>query len=130
MTMKLKYNFRLVGLSLMLFLAFNTGCYYDQVYVAPEDIPDLGPDPVSFAAEIQPIFTAKCTTCHPPTKQLDLLEGNAYASINNTTYINSGTPAESLIYTKPAPTGSHSEKYTTTEAAIVLKWIEEGAQNN
>jgi hypothetical protein len=45
-------------------------------------------------------------------------------------YINLGTPAESLIYTKPAPAASHSQKYTTTEAAIVLKWIEEGAEDN
>ena len=127
--MKSKYNLRLVSLSLMLFLAFNTGCYYDQVYIAPE-IPDLGPDPVSFAAEIQPIFTAKCIACHPPTRGLDLSEGNAYASINNATYINLGTPAESLIYTKPSPTGSHPGKYTTTEAALLLRWIEEGAQNN
>jgi len=128
--MKSKYNFRLVSLSLMLFLAFNTGCYYDQVYVAPEPPPDLGPDPVSFAAEIQPIFTDKCVSCHPPTRSLDLTVGNAYASINNTTYINLGTPAESLIYTKPHPDGSHSQKYSTTEAAIILKWIEEGAQDN
>lgn len=129
--MKSKYNLRLVGLSLMLFLAFNTGCYYDQVYVAPE-IPDLPPpdEEISFETQIQPIFTAKCIACHPPTKGLDLTDGNAYASINNATYINSGTPAESLIYTKPAPTGSHSQKYSTTEAALLLRWIEEGAQNN
>jgi hypothetical protein len=127
--MKSKYNFRLVSLSLMLFLAFNTGCYYDQVYVAPV-IPDLPDVPVSFAAEIQPVFTAKCIACHPPTMNLDLLEGNAYASISVAKYISLGTPAESLIYTKPAPAGAHFAKYSTTEAAIVLKWIEEGAPNN
>ena len=113
----------------MLFLAFNTGCYYDQVYIAPV-IPDLPDEPVSFAAEIQPVFTAKCTQCHPPTMGLDLSEGNAYNSINDPKYINLGTPAESLIYTKPDPAGSHPAKYSTTEAAIVLKWIKEGAKDN
>ena len=127
--MKSNRRFKLLSASLMFFLAFTTGCFYDQVYIAPED-PDLGPDPVSFATEIQPVFTAKCIACHPPTRGLDLTEGNAYASINNATYINLGTPAESLIYTKPDPTGSHPQKYSTTEAAIVLKWIEEGAPNN
>jgi hypothetical protein len=130
--MKSKYNFKLVSLSLMLFLAFNTGCYYDQVYVAPV-IPDLPDVPVSFATEIQPIFTAKCIGCHSsgsPAAGLDLTDGNAYASINVPKYISLGTPAESLIYTKPDPAGAHFAKYSTTEAAIVLKWIEEGAQDN
>jgi len=115
----------------MFFLAFTTGCYYDQVYVAPE-IPDLPPpdEEISFDTQIQPIFTAKCIACHPPTRSLDLTEGKAYASINNATYIDLGTPAESLIYTKPSPTGSHPGQYNTTEAALLLRWIEEGAQNN
>jgi len=121
---------KLLTASLMLFLAMNTGCYYDQVYVAPAELP---PEPVSFSAEIQPIFTAKCISCHSggsPAAGLDLSEGNAYNSINDPKYINLSTPAESLIYTKPDPAGSHFQKYSTTEAAIVLKWIEEDAPNN
>ena len=118
------------SVSLIMLAVLTTGCYYDQVYVAP--VPHCLPCdvPVSFAAEIQTIFTAKCIACHPPTLNLDLTEGSAYASIIMPKYINLGTPAESLIYTKPAPTGSHFQKYTTTEAAIVLKWIEEGAKDN
>lgn len=129
--MKSNRGFKLLSASLMFFLAFTTGCFYDQVYIAPV-IPDLPDEPVSFAAEIQPVFTAKCIACHPSIRGLDLTEGNAYANINNATYINRGTPAESLIYTKPDPAGTetHSTKYSTTEAAIVLKWIEEGAPNN
>ena len=125
---------KLLTASLMLFLAFNTGCYYDQVYIAPV-IPDLPDEPVSFAAEIQPVFTAKCVRCHSsgnPTAGLDLSEGNAYNNINKLPIVDKSTPAESLIYTKPDPAGSefHNTKYSTTEAAIVLKWIEEGAQDN
>ena len=118
------------SVSLIMLAVFTMGCYYDQVYVAPV-ITCLPCDvPVSFAAEIKPIFTAKCIACHPPTLNLDLTEGNAYASISVPKYINLGTPAESLIYTKPDPAGSHPAKYSTTEAAIVLKWIKEGAKDN
>ena len=116
---------------MMMLTVVNIGCYYDQVL--PQD-PYNGNEndtiPTSFTLKIQPIFTAKCDNCHPPTKGLDLTEGNAYASISNPTYINLGTPEESSIYTKPHPTGSHPQKYSTTDAAIVLKWIEEGALNN
>lgn len=95
-------------------------------------VPDLPPpdEVISFSAEIQPIFTSKCVGCHPPTKGLDLTDGNAYNSINNENYINSTTPSESLIYKKPDPNGTHSAKYSITESALVLRWIEEGSQNN
>ena len=93
------------------------------------NFPDRGA--ISFAGDIQVIFTAKCILCHSggtPSAGLDLSEGNAYTSINNPTYINLGTPDQSLIYTKPL--SSHFGTYSTTEAAIVLKWIEEGAIDN
>ena len=125
--MNCKHKIKLIPASLIFLLLFMSGCYYDQVYIAPVELP---PDPISFATEIQPVFTAKCIACHPPTRGLDLTEGNAYASISNPTYINLGTPEESLIYTKPDPAGSHPGKYSTTEAAIVLKWIQEGANDN
>ena len=89
--MKRIIRIKLLPLSLILFLAMNTGCYYDQVYVAPVELP---PDPISFADEIQPVFTAKCVRCHPDIRGLDLTEGNAYANINNSTYINKDTPGE------------------------------------
>ena len=93
------------------------------------DFPDGGP--VSFASNIQVIFTAKCVGCHgdvSPMGGLTLTEGNAYVNIDNPTYINRITPNQSFIYTKPL--SGHPATYTTTEAAAVLKWIEEGAIDN
>jgi len=92
------------------------------------DFPDTAP--VSYANNVQVIFTAKCVGCHSgatPSAGLDLSEGNSYNNINNATYINLTTPAQSLIYTKPL---SHFRSYSDTEASTVLKWIEEGALNN
>lgn len=92
----------------------------------PTDLPGT----MSFARDIQPIFTAKCITCHSgvsPPAGLDLSEGNAYDHINNATYINLASPAQSLIYLVPQ---AHFAKYTSGESDKVLKWIEQGALNN
>ena len=94
--------------------------------------PDENVGPISFADNIQtPIFNVKCTSCHRVggiASFLDLTEGNAYANINNATYINLGTPPQSLIYTKPL--AAHGGTYSTSEADIVLAWIAEGAMDN
>ena len=123
-----KLLFAVVAVTLIL-----SGCKYD--FIVPEDVPDPD-DPnaeqVSFAQEIQPIFTNNCTSCHDTGGQMpDLTEGNSYSSINTTRYINFDTPGESLIYTRPHPsnTGSHPT-YSEAQAAKLLLWINQGAQNN
>jgi len=106
------------------------GCAYN--FIVPEEVVDPD-DPnaaeVSFEAEILPIFTASCVRCHTTGKQNpDLTANNAYSSLNSTRYINLTTPESSLIYTKP--TGNHSATYSDAEAAKVLLWINQGAQDN
>lgn len=126
-------NIKRITGTLIVFTAFMASCTFDQV--EPQRAEPIDPDvPTSFVNDIQPIFTNKCTGCHPPVKGLDLTDGNAYNSINNTTYINLGSPSESLIYTFPISSGheisSNGRNYSDKEAALVLKWIEEGAANN
>ncbi|RLD24269.1 MAG: hypothetical protein DRI71_03025 [Bacteroidetes bacterium] len=130
--MKSNKGIKSLAASLMLFLAFNTGCYYDQVYIAPAEPPERD---ILFASDVEPIFytAEKCTSCHSPSgfaSFLDLSEGTAFNSINDPKYINTTTPAESLIYTKPDASEGHFKTYTADESAIVLKWIEQGAKNN
>ncbi len=124
-------KFKQLIIAFMVMAGFTTSCTYDQIEPEIPDIPD--PDvPTSFADEIQPIFTASCVSCHPPTAGLDLTEGTAYSTITASKYMDLANPSQSLIYTYPNPTsGTHSyKKYTTTEAALLLKWIEEGALDN
>jgi len=126
----MKRNKEISGKSILLALVltmFMASCQWTTIEPVVPEIPD---EPVSFSSVIQPVFTDKCVTCHPSIAGLDLSDGNAYNSINNTTYINLTSPSESLIYTKPDPAGSHPAMYSITEAALVLKWIEEGAENN
>jgi hypothetical protein len=71
----------LFALVLTMFLA---SCQWTTIEPVVPEIPD---EPVSFSSVIQPIFTAKCVDCHPSIAGLDLSEGNAYNTINNSTYI-------------------------------------------
>ena len=118
-----------VLLCALCFSLFLTSCEWVTIEPIVPELPDPEEE-ISFSVDIQPIFTSKCVECHPPLKSLDLTDGNAYNSINNEIYINSTTPSESLIYTKADPNGNHATKYSITEAALLLRWIEEGAQNN
>ena len=125
--MKTKTKIYYLNISLFMALMFTSGCYYDQVLPVEGEAPET----VSFAADVEPIFSngTKCTACHPPTRGLDLTQGNAYSSINDGR-VDLSNPNQSLIYTKPEPGGSHPNTYSVDEAAIVLKWIEDGALDN
>ena len=107
------------------------GCAYN--FIVEEEVVDpTDPDApeVSFSGEIVPVFSSKCVSCHTTGNQMpDLSPENAYSSLNTSRYINTSDPASSLIYTKPSPTGNHV-KYSEAEAALVLTWITQGAQNN
>lgn len=129
---KLKILFSILFATILL-----SGCVYN--YILPEvEIPPIDPeDPdapqISFKTDIIPIFNDNnyCTSCHGSGGRApDLTTENAYNSINNTRYINSETPAESRIYTKPHPDSNHPKKYSANEATLVLGWIVQGAKDN
>lgn len=119
-----------IFLVLILFSVFISSCKYD--YILPEVVVPVSD--VSFSEDVAPIFSngSKCTSCHKAGGTApDLTAANAYAQIS-ANYVNKTSPAESIIYAFPAPTTStHNwKKYTASEAALVLQWIEEGAENN
>ncbi|SHF58559.1 hypothetical protein SAMN05444274_106278 [Mariniphaga anaerophila] len=110
------------------------GCKYD--WIVPEEIPVIDPDDpsqtVSFSEDILPIFTSgnNCTACHSGNQMPDLRAENAYTSLNSTRYIDKTTPENSRIYNVPRPDGSHYKKLTAAQAALLLAWIQKGAENN
>lgn len=119
---------------LLLFLGVLLfSCSYD--YIAEEVVvpPDTTVD-VLFSTQIAPIFTDKCVSCHKAGSQSpDLAAANAYNSLISKNLVNKTTPASSVIYTElnPANTSVHAwKKYSATEAALVLTWIQQGAKNN
>ncbi len=121
-------------LVLLLVSIVFSSCRYD--FILPEEVPviDNGGEPVSFATQIAPIFSAgeKCTACHKPGATApDLTAASAYAQISSK-YINLASPETSGLLTTAGPTTSaHAwKKLSQGESALILAWIKEGAKNN
>ncbi len=105
-------------------------CEYDFIE-PPKPVPPDPTDTISFATEVAPIFGEQgCTACHSGTINPDLRPETAYQSIQDNGLVNIDNPDQSIIYTKPAPGGSHPATYTANQSAIILVWIEQGANDN
>lgn len=123
---KKDFSIMVTLLSLLLF----SGCFYDEglAEIIPEDTI------VSYAFDIQPIFDANCTSCHPLVISTpDLTSGNSYEAIMMENYIISKDEDGSILYQrllgKPnlmPPSGPLPQ----LEIDLVKKWIEQGALNN
>lgn len=124
--------FRTISSYLIILFVIGLGlaaCTYETV------IPEVEPitDTVSFNDEIIPIFDASCNFqgCHntngiPP----DLTADRAWVNLTFGGYVDTADAESSLLYTKIAPGGSMEQYSTPQETAIILAWIEQGAQNN
>lgn len=123
------YNLiKLIGFFLL--MLFVSGCFYDEGL--PETIsPD---EEISYAFDIQPIFTTSCASCHPAViSSPDLSEGNSYNSITNGIYVVPNDTDASLLYQRilgnPSimpPNGS----LPSSEIELIRIWIVQGALNN
>ena len=126
----MKKPLRLTNTVVVIILVFTlSGCYYDKI---TDDTP---PDQiVSFSNDIQPIFNANCTSCHPTIEPLpDLTAGNSYNSITNGGYIVANDINTSTLYQRllgnpgiMPPSGS----LPASEINLIKNWIEQGALNN
>jgi hypothetical protein len=87
---------------------------------------------ISFKDNIQPIFTASCmgSFCHSGSVSPNLQAGKAYSDLQSGGFINTGIPAQSIIYTEMAPGGGMSAHCTATDADYILAWITQGAKDN
>jgi len=118
-------------ITLMLSLS---SCYYDEIV---EEIPPEIPEDVvvSFATDIQPIFTASCASCHPTIAPPDLTVGNSYNSIINDGYIVKGDPDASILYQTLITTNAQelmppNNPLPNSEINKIKTWIERGALDN
>lgn len=121
-------RYRIKALAAVLLTLVLSSCFYDE---------GLEEDPietVSFAADIQPILTNNCTSCHPVlVAPPDLTEGPAYNAITNGVYIVPNDLENSLLYQRllgnPSvmpPTGS----LPASQIQLFETWIEQGAPDN
>ena len=112
---------RLILIPLCLFVWCMTGC---EKYVI--DLPDI-PTDISFSADIQPIFDARCVNCHGGMIDPELNPGESYDELIDGEYVDTDDPEASELYTKLK--GGHGNS-TIEEQLIILQWIKEGALNN
>lgn len=120
----------LAGFTMLLLV----GCYKNRTVLL--DTGDKITRPVSFASDIIPIFNSSCNTsgCHNAGgKKPDLTEVAAYNSLTNGGYVNTTDPPSSVLYLwmtgkkgTPMPVSGINKDYN----ALVLAWIEQGAENN
>lgn len=110
-----------------------SSCYYDEI--VEEVIPDIPEEEVvSFAIDIQPIFTTSCASCHPTIAPPDLTAGNSYSSIINSYVIPNDIDAsilyQTLITTNSGELMPPAGALPASQINLVKTWIERGALDN
>jgi hypothetical protein len=106
-------------------------CYYDDAYIEHELDGGEIPDVVSFATDIQPLFST-CTGCHKGSyPEPDLRIGYAYSSLVPE-YVTAGNSANSVLYNYLPGNGHHDVGFemNTAQIALIKAWIDQGAANN
>lgn len=110
----------------------------------PTPTPSGTPATVSFASQVDPIFTNRgCKTCHRKGNaagglRLDQAPAKDYTALNNLAgVLNAGDPAASLLLKKPlfeaaSDHGGGNIFLTTSDPdyVTILNWITQGANNN
>jgi len=109
----------------LIFIAVSS-CEYKNIEPIEVELPD---EEVSFTQQIQPIFDDKCVSCHSSTNPV-LSAGDAYNNLIQGNYVNTEDPEASNIYQKMLDEHPAGNSMSATERALLLKWIEEGAQDN
>lgn len=128
---KSKYIF-LAGLAITI-MGLLHSCYYDEVLPEPITTTDQN---VSFSKDLVPVFQSSCALsgCHVPGAQHpDLTSSAAYNSLISDNLVNVQDPSSSELYqwvngakAQPMPLSGVDPQI----AALVLAWIQQGAQNN
>ena len=97
-----------------------------------------GSPAVSYAHDVQPIFDAKCTACHPASfHYLDLRRGRSYAQLVGEPSVIApayqrvlpGRPELSWLLIHP-PDPSRENLLSDAEKDLIARWIGEGARDN
>jgi hypothetical protein len=125
----------------LLIIGLNTGCYYDDVILDPQEYtedPNGGGsgEEVLFSRDVLSIFDASCnfSGCHNTGGTApDLSSNNAYNALVNGGYIDTTNPKQSSLYEWVNGGGSSPMPLSGTDQSIVsdiLTWIQQGALNN
>jgi hypothetical protein len=127
----MKRTIFIIGL-LFTLAVYSSGCYKDVIFPEATADPDAPPQPVSYKAELAPLFNSNCaiagchvTGAHKPFLNTDI----SYNQIVNGGYVNTIIPKESILYIK---INGEMKEYipSATDRQKVYDWIRNGAPNN
>ena len=130
-----KNKIKITTLIIIALVATLSGCYKTATLLV-DNSPAIT-TAVSFSTDIQPILTNNCAKsgCHNGSISPNLTSGNAYNSLVNGNFINTSTPANSLVYlwltgkeAATMPLGASNNPSNIN--AYILSWITQGAKNN
>ncbi|MBN2350065.1 MAG: hypothetical protein JXJ22_14590 [Bacteroidales bacterium] len=88
------------------------------------------PDPILYGEHIQPIFNTNCITCHNGSTPPNLTVDNSFFELTAGGYINVDNPEDSKFYKKISGSGSMAQYASDLDRAYILKWIEQGANDD
>lgn len=120
-------RYKIFGLAFICTLALFSACEYEKLEEV--DLGDL-PEVVSLSEHIQPVFDDNCIKCHGGSTPPDLRAENAYFDLISGNYIDTENPENSFLYVKISGSGSMAQYANDYERALILKWIEQGAEDN
>ena len=97
----------------------------------PQPPPPANENKISYAGEIQPIFTEHCINCHGDGgKNPVLVAGKSYHALTSMEgMIDTVVPGNSILYLKMS-TGTMKDFCSKANADSTYKWIRQGAKNN
>lgn len=116
---------QLLGLALTVILL--NACEYE--HREPLDLTEL-PEVVSFSIDILPVFEENCVSCHDGSQPPDLTADYAYSDLSGGNYLKLDSPEESEFYLKISGNESMAPYADDHDRALILKWIEQGAEEN
>jgi hypothetical protein len=115
----------------ILIAVFAVSC--DYKYIKPDEGDPIDPeDPISFSAEVEPIWTTQsCTNCHNGNGLFSLKQGEAYQSLISNDLLDLENSDNSLIVKVPGSSGLHADyTYVSNQKLIITTWIDQGAEDN
>jgi len=120
-----------ISKKLLLFFSIATAVIYfasceKYSYVEEMIIPE---DTIFFSKDIQPIFNAKCASCHNGTIPLDLRAGNSYKVLTEGGFVKLPIE-ESVLYKYVVVESSHAAYTSQEEKGKIYAWIDQGAEDN
>jgi len=113
----------LLFFSIAAMAVYFTSCEKYTFLILPVEPPDY---PISYSEEIQPIFDAKCVSCHRGSLAPDLRPENSFKALSEGNFL---TPLdeESKLY-KTLFKPPHVGMTNAEDNSFILEWLKQGAK--